>query len=111
MGAVPVEARPRTGPELAIGVPDLTEQSRTFQETILNASVPGLERFGIEASAAWRDRSMRPERRRRPARRRRSREERQPSAVLAAVVQRHHAGLQALRRDELEVPRALQALK
>ena len=60
MGAVPVEARPRTGPELAIGVPDLTEQTRTFQETILNASVPGLERFGIEASAAWRDRSMRP---------------------------------------------------
>ena len=58
MGAVPREAGPRTESELAIGVPDLTERSRTFQETILNASIPGLERFGIEASAAWRDRSM-----------------------------------------------------
>ena len=61
MGAVPIDARPRTEAELGIGLPDLTEQSRTFQETIINASVPGLERFGIEASAAWRDRSMRPE--------------------------------------------------
>jgi hypothetical protein len=60
MGAVPLEARPRTEAELAIGLPDLTEQSTTFQETIINASVPGLERFGIEASAAWRDRSLRP---------------------------------------------------
>ena len=58
--AIPVDARPRTEAELAIGLPDLTEQSTTFQETIINASVPGLERFGIEASAAWRDRSMRP---------------------------------------------------
>jgi len=60
MGAVPVDARPRTEAELAIGLPDMTEQSSTFQETILNASVPGLERFGIEAAAAWRNRSMRP---------------------------------------------------
>jgi hypothetical protein len=60
MGAVPLDARPRTEAELAIGLPDLTEQSSTFQETIINASVPGLERFGIEASAAWRDRSLRP---------------------------------------------------
>lgn len=60
MGAIPVDARPRTEAELVIGLPDLTEQSATFQETIINASVPGLERFGIEASAAWRDRSMRP---------------------------------------------------
>jgi hypothetical protein len=61
MGTVPIDARPRTEAELVIGLPDLTEQSKTFQETIINASVPGLERFGIEASAAWRDRSMRPE--------------------------------------------------
>jgi hypothetical protein len=60
MGAVPSDARPRTEAELAIGLPDSTEQSGTFQETILNASVPGLERFGIEASAAWRDRSVSP---------------------------------------------------
>jgi hypothetical protein len=60
MGAVPPGARPRTEAELAIGLPDLMEQSGTFQETILNASVPGLERFGIEASAAWHDRSLSP---------------------------------------------------
>ncbi len=60
MGAVPVDARPRTEAELAIGLPDLTEQSSSFQETILNASLPGLERFGIEAGAAWCNRSMRP---------------------------------------------------
>jgi hypothetical protein len=60
MGAVPLDARPRTEAELAIGLPDLTEQSSTFQQAILNASLPGLERFGIEASAAWRDRSMSP---------------------------------------------------
>jgi len=47
--------------ELHLGIPDLTELSTTFQETILNATVPGLERFGIEAAAAWRDRSMTPE--------------------------------------------------
>src|SRR5262249_42903807 len=33
------------------------------------------------------------------------------SFVLAAVMQRHLAGLQAVRRDELEAPRGLQALK
>ena len=33
------------------------------------------------------------------------------SGAPPSVVQRHHAGLQGLRRDELEVPRALQALK
>ena len=58
MGAVPFDACPRTEAELAIGLPDLTERSRTFQEAILNASVPGLERFGIEAGAAWRSRTM-----------------------------------------------------
>jgi len=60
MGAVPFDARPRTEAELAIGLPDPTERSSTFQETILNASIPGLERFGIDASAAWRDRSLGP---------------------------------------------------
>jgi hypothetical protein len=61
MGAVPVGARSPTQLELDLGIPDLTELSTTFQETILNATVPGLERFGIDAAAAWRDRSMMPE--------------------------------------------------
>ncbi|HLK90941.1 MAG TPA: ferritin-like domain-containing protein [Polyangia bacterium] len=60
MGAIPRDARPRTEAELAVGLPDPTELSQSFQETILNASVPGLERFGIAASAAWRDRSLTP---------------------------------------------------
>src|SRR5688500_18404668 len=33
------------------------------------------------------------------------------ASLLASIVRRHHAGVQALRRDELEVPRALEALK
>lgn len=57
MGAVPVGARPLTEVERAIGLPDLTDLSQTFQETILNASVPGLERFGIDATTAWRERT------------------------------------------------------
>jgi hypothetical protein len=57
MGAVPLDARPLTDDERAIGLPDLTTLSETFQETILNASIPGLERFGIDAAAAWRERS------------------------------------------------------
>jgi hypothetical protein len=58
MGVVPADARPPTEPERQIGLPDLTELSATFQETILNASIPGLERFGIDAMAAWRGRTM-----------------------------------------------------
>jgi hypothetical protein len=61
MGSVPTGVLSPTDVERAIGLPDLTDLSTTFQETILNASLPGLERFGIEASAAWRDRSMTPE--------------------------------------------------
>src|SRR5689334_4098207 len=34
-----------------------------------------------------------------------------PSSVVAAVMHRHHPGLQALRRNELEPPPALEALK
>ncbi len=33
------------------------------------------------------------------------------SSLFAAVMHRHHAGLQAVRGDEIETPRALQALK
>jgi hypothetical protein len=58
MGAVPQGAHSRTDAERAIGLPDLTELSSTFQETILNASIPGLQRFGIDAASAWRDRTL-----------------------------------------------------
>jgi hypothetical protein len=68
MGVVPVDARPRSEGELAIGLPDLTDLSRTFQETILNACIPGLERFGIEAAPAWRERGAEPPPRRPEAR-------------------------------------------
>ena len=57
LGAVPLGARPLTDIERALGLPDLTDLSQTFQETMLNASIPGLERFGIDAMAAWRDRA------------------------------------------------------
>lgn len=53
MGANPPDARIPTDAETAIGLPDLTELSSTFQETMLNACIPGLERFGIEAESSW----------------------------------------------------------
>jgi 1,2-phenylacetyl-CoA epoxidase catalytic subunit len=57
MGANPPDARASTAAERAIGLPDLTALSATFQETMLNACIPGLERFGIAAEAAWRART------------------------------------------------------
>jgi hypothetical protein len=60
MGVVPVGARPPDEAERAIGLPDLTDLSQTFQETVLNACIPGLERFGIEAAPAWRERTTEP---------------------------------------------------
>jgi hypothetical protein len=57
MGANPADARATTEGERAIGLPDMTDLSATFQETMLNACIPGLERFGIAASAAWRTRT------------------------------------------------------
>ena len=60
MGAVPVGAQPLTDAERAIGLPDLTELSRTFQETVVNACIPGLENFGIDAAQAWRERGIDP---------------------------------------------------
>jgi hypothetical protein len=60
MGVVPANGQARTDAERAIGLPDLTDLSATFQETILNACIPGLERFGIEAGTAWRRRSLTP---------------------------------------------------
>lgn len=60
MGAVPVDAQPLTDAERAIGLPDLTDLSQTFQETILNACIPGLARFGLDAAGAWQARSLEP---------------------------------------------------
>ena len=57
MGANPVDARAPTDEQRAIGLPDLTDLSATFQETMLNVCIPGLQRFGIAASAAWRTRT------------------------------------------------------
>jgi hypothetical protein len=57
MGANPIDARPPTERERVIGLPDLTDLSATFQETMLNACIPGLERFGIDAANAWRMRT------------------------------------------------------
>jgi hypothetical protein len=58
MGTVPSGARPLTDAERAMGLPDFTELSTTLEETILNASAPGLERFGIDATAAWQKRGQ-----------------------------------------------------
>ena len=57
MGANPADARATTERERAIGLPDMTDLSATFQETILNACIPGLERLGIAAGVAWRTRT------------------------------------------------------
>ena len=57
LGGNPAGAGVLTDGERAIGLPDLTDLSATFQETILNACIPGLERFGIAAGAAWRTRT------------------------------------------------------
>ncbi len=60
MGAVPIDAQPLTDAERAIGLPDLTDLSQTFQETMLNACIPGLARFGFDADGAWQARSLEP---------------------------------------------------
>jgi hypothetical protein len=57
MGANPADARAASDIEKAIGLPDLTDLSATFQETMLNACIPGLEQFGIAAGEAWRTRT------------------------------------------------------
>jgi hypothetical protein len=60
MGAVPADARPPSDAERALGLPDVTDLSATYQETIANATVPALEAFGIDAERAWRTRSRTP---------------------------------------------------
>jgi hypothetical protein len=60
MGAVPADARPLDELERALGLPDLADRSTSFQEVVLNACIPGLERFGIDATTAWRERTLAP---------------------------------------------------
>jgi hypothetical protein len=57
MGANPAGARAATDAERAIGLPDMTDLSATFQETVMNACIPGLEQFGIAAGVAWQTRA------------------------------------------------------
>jgi hypothetical protein len=42
----------------ALGMPDPMRLPETFYQTVTGAIVPGLERFGIEASKAWTARSL-----------------------------------------------------
>jgi hypothetical protein len=44
--------------ERAIGLPDPREQREIFYTTVEGAIVPGLERFGIEAGTAWKERTL-----------------------------------------------------
>ena len=50
--------RTLTGDERAVGMPDPARLPETFYATIEGAIVPGLERFGIEAGRAWKDRKL-----------------------------------------------------
>ncbi len=47
-----------TADDRALGMPDPARLPETFYETVTGAIVPGLERFGIEAGKAWRERSL-----------------------------------------------------
>jgi hypothetical protein len=47
-----------TEDERALGLPDPARLPETFYATIEGAIVPGLERYGIEAGAAWRERRL-----------------------------------------------------
>ena len=48
----------RTAAELHAGLPDLAVSRDVLHQTVAHAVVPGLERFGIDASTAWRTRSL-----------------------------------------------------
>jgi len=48
--------RALTSDERALGLTDPARLADTFYQTIAGAILPGLERYGIEASTAWRDR-------------------------------------------------------
>jgi hypothetical protein len=44
--------------ERAIGLPDARTQREIFYTTVEAAIIPGLERFGIDAQTAWKERSL-----------------------------------------------------
>ncbi len=52
------ERKTITEDERALGVPDPARLPETFYATLEGAVVPGLERFGIDAGKAWRERSL-----------------------------------------------------
>ena len=47
-----------TDDERAVGIPDPARLPETFYATVEGAIVPGLERFGIEAGKAWKERKL-----------------------------------------------------
>lgn len=49
MGSVPIAAQPLAGAERAIGLPDLTDLSQTFQLTVLNACIVQSNRYSETA--------------------------------------------------------------
>ncbi len=51
-------SRTLTDDERALGLPDPARLPETFYATIEGAIVPGLERLGIEAGSAWRERKL-----------------------------------------------------
>ncbi|MDP3276066.1 MAG: ferritin-like domain-containing protein [Deltaproteobacteria bacterium] len=46
----------RTPDEIALGLPDPSRARDIFFQTMEHATVPGIERFGIDAGKAWRER-------------------------------------------------------
>ncbi len=57
MSGAGIRPRTLTSDERALGLTDPARLSETFYETITGAIVPGLERFGIDAGTAWRERA------------------------------------------------------
>lgn len=52
------EPKKLTADERALGLPDPARLPETFYATVEGVIVPGLERYGIEAGAAWRERKL-----------------------------------------------------
>jgi hypothetical protein len=52
----PVRKIERTPDEIALGLPEPERSRAIFYQTMEHATVPGLERFGIDAGKSWRDR-------------------------------------------------------
>jgi hypothetical protein len=57
MSGTGVPRRTLTSDERALGLTDPARLPETFYDTLAGAILPGLERYGIEASIAWRDRA------------------------------------------------------